>query len=206
MEAFEQALWERNFRLVAGVDEAGRGSLAGPVVAAAVIFDPDHTKIDGVDDSKKLSPKTRETLFVHITESARTVGIGIVEHTEIDRINILQATLKAMQIALNNLSCAPDYVLIDGKQIPILNCPCTPIIKGDARVYSIAAASIIAKVTRDRIMTEYDSLYPHYGFKQNKGYGSKSHRDSLFVFGLSPLHRVTFCKRIIEPQMELWKQ
>jgi len=205
MENIERTYWDRNITFIAGVDEAGRGSLAGPVVAAAVIFDSSHSFIEGVDDSKKLTPKKREKLYDVIINSARAVGVGIVEPTEIDCINILQATYKAMHSAVETLSVSPEYALIDGNGTPHLKCPCTPVIKGDARVYSIAAASIIAKVTRDRIMTEYDALYPQYGFKNNKGYGSKYHRDAICTFGLSPLHRATFCRKLLQTQIELLK-
>ena len=189
---FELELWRDGVKAVAGVDEAGRGPLAGPVVAAAVIFPPSISDAFGINDSKKLSPKNRERLEPLIKNEALSVGVGIVDHAEIDRINILQATYKAMQIAIQQLSRSPDFALIDGRGVPDLEMPCKPIIKGDSKSISIAAASIIAKVTRDRIMIEMCEKYPQYGFEQHKGYPTKKHIQAIREFGLSPIHRRSF--------------
>jgi len=194
--AFETRAWARGARAVAGVDEAGRGPLAGPVVAAAVILDPDRP-VPGVADSKVLSPARRETLFDEIHAHARAVGVAAVDHTEIDRINILQATLRAMARAVANLSEAPDflqpdYLLIDALTLPDAPFPQEGIVKGDALSVSIAAASIIAKVTRDRMMAELDGRYPGYGFALHKGYPTDAHRRAIRRLGPCPVHRMTF--------------
>jgi ribonuclease HII len=189
---YEQVLWQSGVQAIAGVDEAGRGPLAGPVVAAAVIF-PVACVVEGVDDSKKLSSTRREELFSAIRERATAIGVGIVDHQEIDRINILQATFRAMYSAVDNLAVRPDHLLVDGNSFPARDIPFTTIIHGDALCHAIAAASIIAKVTRDRIMLEQDVLYPEYGFARHKGYGTSEHRAAIERWGLCPIHRRSFC-------------
>lgn len=188
---FEQQARQQGYSLVAGIDEAGRGPLAGPVVAAAVILRPDRA-IDGVNDSKKLTERQRERLFDRIMAEALSIGIGSVPPAEIDRINILQATRQAMLQAVQQLSPQPDALLIDG--ITTIASPLhqQTIKQGDSRSASIAAASIIAKVTRDRLMLDYDLLYPQYGFGRHKGYGSANHLAALRRHGPCPIHRVTF--------------
>lgn len=189
--AFEKSAYIEGFSSIAGVDEAGRGPLAGPVMAAAVILPQNHI-IPGVDDSKKLSAIKREKLFHDIMEQALSVGVGVVSPAEIDRINILQATRLAMLIAVQNISPQPDCLLIDG--ISRIDSPIfqKTIKKGDSLSLSIAAASIIAKVTRDRYMTEMDLMYPGYGFARHKGYGSADHLKAIGSLGPSPIHRLTF--------------
>lgn len=184
-----------NFRLICGIDEAGRGPLAGPVVAAAVIFPPE-VKIIGVDDSKKINAKLREELFQQITDKCIAYGVGIVDPQKIDEINILQATLLAMKNALNNLNVEPDLVIIDGNKSFAVEYPVQTIIGGDAKSFSIAAASIVAKVTRDRIMRNYHSEFPVYNWIQNKGYGTKEHIRQILLNGKSKYHRETFLKNI----------
>jgi ribonuclease HII len=177
--------------LVAGVDEVGRGPLAGPVVTAAVILDPEHP-IDGLMDSKKLSEKRREELAVLIKEYSLAWSIGRAEVEEIDEINILQATMLAMQRAVAGLSPAPEHALIDGNRCPQLACSSEAIIKGDGLVPAISAASIIAKVSRDNEMVELDALYPGYGLARHKGYPTKAHRDALIELGVTSIHRRSF--------------
>ena len=191
MREFEELALRQGFRAIAGIDEAGRGPLAGPVVAAAVILPPD-IDIKGVNDSKKLTAAVRERLYDRIMESALAVGVGISDSTVIDRINILQATLRAMEEAVRNLAVAPDCLLIDGISRTALTIHQKTIKKGDSLSISIAAASIIAKVTRDRMMREYDQLYPGYGFAGHKGYGSASHMAAIAELGPCPIHRLTF--------------
>jgi len=191
MLSFERDLWGHGSEFIAGVDEAGRGPLAGPVVAAAVIFYSD-VQIAGVDDSKKLSARRREALFDHISIAARAVGIGACDEKEIDRMNILQATYLAMRRALLHAGLPVQHVLVDGSAIPDLAIPQTAIIKGDQKCFSIAAASIIAKVTRDRMMLEYDRQFPHYGFVDHKGYATQKHIQAIRIHGLSPIHRTSF--------------
>ncbi len=181
---------------VCGIDEVGRGPLAGPVVAAAVIF-PKGKRIPYINDSKKLSEKKREELFDVIMEEALAVGCGFVHAERIDEINILQATYEAMRMAINKLSVKPDILLNDAVTIPEVDIQQVPIIKGDAKSMSIGAASILAKVTRDRLMKEYDNWYPQYGFAKNKGYGTKQHTDALKEYGPCPIHRMTFIKNFI---------
>jgi len=188
---FEKAAYSNGFSFVAGIDEAGRGPLAGPVMAAAVIL-PAGLFIDGVDDSKKLTPDRRERLFDIIMAKALSVGVGISDQAEIDRINILQATRRAMLTAVHNLSPQPDFLLIDGITAIDSSVPQKTIKKGDSLSHSIAAASIIAKVTRDRFMIEMDSVYPGYGFAGHKGYGSAAHLNAIRKLGPSPIHRLTF--------------
>lgn len=192
---FEQALWRLGVQCVAGIDEAGRGPLAGPVVAAAVIF-PVECFVDGVDDSKKLTHHRREELFPRIQEQALCVGAGIVGQQDIDEMNILQATFKAMHIAIAGLTVRPEHLLIDGNRFTGSELPFTTIVDGDALCHAIAAASIIAKVTRDRIMVEQDALYPEYGFARHKGYGTAQHRAAIAHYGLCPIHRRSFCQNM----------
>lgn len=187
----ERQLWIDGFGHIAGVDEAGRGPLAGPVVAAAVIF-PKELLIEGVNDSKKLTEKKREELFQKISEQALSIGIGIVDHGTIDRINILQAATEAMRLALENLSIVPDFSLIDGNSFKHSSLRFRNVVKGDSISSTIAAASIIAKVTRDRMMLELDQLYPQYGFAKHKGYGTQQHINAIRSFGLSEIHRRSF--------------
>ena len=188
---FESAAWRRGISRLAGVDEAGRGPLAGPVVAAAVVLAP-GARIAGVDDSKRLLPEERQRLFDLIQERAVGVGVGIVDHLTIDRINILQATRLAMGQALGALAMEPELVLTDFVTVPGLRCPQRNLVEGDRRSASVAAASIIAKVTRDRIMEEADRQYPMYGFGRHKGYGTPEHRIALEQHGPCALHRRTF--------------
>lgn len=188
---FERKYWSEGVEIIAGVDEAGRGPLAGPVVAAAVVF-PKEVYLEGVDDSKKLSPHRREQLFPLIHERAVGVGIGVVSHEEIDRINIYQASILAMKKALDQLSMVPSLVLADGNSFRHETLRFENIIKGDARSFTIAAASIIAKVTRDSLMREYDRLFPGYGFANHKGYGTRQHVEAIRRNGLCEIHRRSF--------------
>lgn len=181
---------------ICGIDEVGRGPLAGPVVAGAVILPKDHT-ILYLNDSKKLSEKKRDLLYDEIMEHAVATGIGMVGPARIDEINILQATYEAMRMAIENLQVKPDVLLNDAVTIPEVEIPQVPIIKGDAKSISIAAASIIAKVTRDRLMKEYDQVIPGYDFAGNKGYGTKAHLEGLRRLGPSPIHRRTFIRNYI---------
>ncbi len=191
MEQYEKEY--ESFGVVCGIDEAGRGPLAGPVVAGAVIL-PKDCRILYLNDSKKLSPKRREELFSEIQEKAVSFGTGVVSPEEIDEINILQATYKAMRQAFEKLTPAPEVLLNDAVTIPGLspNLVQVPIIKGDAKSVSIAAASIVAKVTRDHMMEEYDKLYPEYGFAGHKGYGTAAHMAAIREYGLCPIHRRSF--------------
>jgi len=205
MLAFETRLWAEGVRHVAGIDEAGRGPLAGPVVAAAVIASPEFF-LPEVDDSKRLSPAQREHLYHAILAGALAAGVGIVDNDVIDCYNILNATYLAMHRAVENLSVVPDHLLIDGNRFdpgfaPLLEgravdqrerIPFTTIVKGDSRSFLIAAASIVAKVTRDRLMTELDARYPGYGFARHKGYGTEAHREAIVRMGLCPIHRRSF--------------
>ncbi len=184
------------YRLICGIDEAGRGPLAGPVVAGAVIL-PQDCDILYINDSKKLSPAKREELYDVIMERAVAVGVGLATPERIDEINILQATYEAMRDAVSRLDPEPELLLNDAVTIPGIDLPQVPIIKGDARSISIGAASIIAKVTRDRIMVEYDAQYPEYGFAGHKGYGSKEHIAAIQKYGPSPIHRKTFLTHFV---------
>lgn len=188
---FERQVKGRGYRLIAGVDEAGRGPLAGPVVAAAVIL-PEQCDLPGLTDSKKLTEKARERLFPLIRAQAIAVGVGWASAEEIDRLNILQATLNSMVRAVHRLRCDADYLLVDGISTVPLPIPQTPLKKGDSRSLSISAASVIAKVIRDRLMCTYDRRYPEYGFDRHKGYGSAAHCEAIARFGPSPLHRRSF--------------
>lgn len=193
MWQFEDALCEQGVMTICGVDEAGRGPLAGPVCAAAVIL-PAHLELPGLDDSKKLTDKRRRELFPLIKEQAIAYGIGLASHEEIDEINILQATFLAMERALAALNVKPNHVLIDGNRAKDFGLPVTTVVKGDSLSANIAAASILAKVTRDRIMEEEASRYPQYGFEIHKGYGTKAHYAALTEHGPSPIHRMSFLK------------
>ncbi|MBP5426500.1 MAG: ribonuclease HII [Clostridiales bacterium] len=194
---FENKLFdEEKILMIAGVDEAGRGPLAGPVVAGAVILNRGEF-IEGINDSKKLSEKKREELFDKIMSRAVAVGVGIVDHKCIDDINILMATKLAMKKALDNLKVKPQYALIDAVTLDNISLRHAAIVKGDEKSVSIAAASIIAKVTRDRLMIEMDGKYPQYGFAKHKGYGTKEHIDAIKKFGASPIHRMTFIQKFL---------
>lgn len=193
---YERGLWEAGYDLVAGIDEVGRGPLAGPVVAAAVIL-PKECKIEGVNDSKKLSAKKREELYDIILEKAVSYGIGVVSNERIDEINILQATYEAMREALSQLKPKAEYILADAVTIPMVSTPQRGIIKGDAKSMSIGAASIVAKVYRDRMMEAYEKVYPGYGFASNKGYGAAEHIEGIRKQGITPIHRKTFVKNFL---------
>ncbi|BAL62068.1 ribonuclease HII [Melissococcus plutonius] len=190
MQQFEKKAMQEGYQAIAGIDEVGRGPLAGPVVAAAVIL-PEDCQIFELNDSKQLSAKTRERLFDEIGKKALAIGIGLVSHETIDEINIYQATKQAMIQAVANLQRIPDYLLIDAMTLPLTTTQ-QSIIKGDARSLSIAAASIVAKVTRDRLMVHYAAEFPGYGFEKNAGYGTKEHLEGLKKQGISPIHRKTF--------------
>ena len=192
--SFEQEAYLKGYTAVCGIDEAGRGPLAGPVYAAAVWL-PEGLVIDGLNDSKKLSEKKREALFDVIKENAVAYGIGFADEKEIDEINILQATYLAMRRAYDNMQKACDYVLIDGNRMPPMPVPGETIVKGDAKSPSIAAASILAKVSRDRVMLEYAKQYPEYHFEKHKGYGTKLHYELIAQYGIQPFYRRSFLKK-----------
>ena len=191
MDAFERACLQKGYKRIAGIDEAGRGALAGPVVAAAVIL-PIDCQIEGLKDSKQLTPKQRSLLVDEIHRVAISVGIGSLDNRQIERFNILQATLLAMAEAVQQLTPKPDYLLVDGSKLPKTNIPGQAIPKGDSLSLSIAAASVIAKTTRDRLMVELHQTYPNYGFAQHKGYPTVQHRQAIAQFGASAIHRNTF--------------
>lgn len=193
---YENALRTKGMQKIAGVDEAGRGPLAGAVYAAAVIL-PSNTMILGMDDSKKLTEKKREQLYNEIIEKAETYHICAVNEKRIDEINILNATYEAMNGAVCGLSIPPDYVLIDGNREGIISYPRETVIKGDSKCACIAAASILAKVTRDRYIIEMAQLYPEYGFEKHKGYGTKAHCEAILKYGPCPIHRKTFLKKLL---------
>ncbi len=194
---FEKAALNSGFNAVCGVDEAGRGPLAGPVCAAAVILAPD-TVIEGLDDSKKLSEKKRERLFDVITEKAISFSVAFGTLEEIESLNILEATFLAMNRAIDGLSVKPDFALIDGNRAPKnIKIPCETVIKGDSKSMSVAAASVLAKVTRDRLMLKYDAEYPQYDFKKHKGYGTKEHIEFIKKYGPCEIHRLSFLKNIL---------
>jgi ribonuclease HII len=188
---YERALWQRKIQYVAGVDEAGRGPLAGPVVAAAVIF-PADIFIPGINDSKKIAPQKRLALLPVIQKKAIAFATAAICEKTIDQINILQASFEAMRLALEQLSVSPQHVLVDGRPLPGIPCRQTSLIKGDQKSFSIAAASILAKVTRDQMMETYDHIYPQYGFVKHKGYCTQEHVEALRKYGLSPIHRRSF--------------
>jgi len=203
MKNFDNKYLNKNIQLIAGVDEAGRGPLAGPVVAAAVIFAPDII-IEGVDDSKVLSEKRREELFEKIIKESLAHSISVVSVEIIEEINILNASLLAMRQSVEALKVQPDLIIADGNQKFDYSVPVIPVIKGDAKSYSVAAASILAKVTRDRIMKELAIEYPVYRWEKNKGYPTKQHRESIKLNGTSPFHRKAFLKKLLsEIQLEL---
>jgi ribonuclease HII len=202
MKNFDLAFYNNGIKTLCGVDEAGRGPLAGPVVAASVIFDRE-TVIDGIDDSKKLDEQTREELYTEITTKALSFGVGIVDHIQIDEINILNAALLAMKISTSKLTLTPDLILIDGNKSFISNIATKPIISGDAKSFSIAAASIIAKVTRDRLMKKEAERFPNYYWHTNKGYATKAHIKAILEHGPCELHRRTFLTKILNRGKQL---
>lgn len=196
--SIENDLKKKGFALVAGVDEAGRGPLAGPVFAAAVIL-PSTLKIKDLDDSKKLSPKKRDVIFSKIIDGALSVGVGIVDEKRIDEMNILQATFAAMKMAIRELQNMPNYILVDGnKKIPGIETPQRAIIGGDGKCSCIAAASVVAKVLRDRYMQDLHQKFPHYGFDRHKGYGTKAHFEAIKTYGPSSAHRSTFLQKTLK--------
>lgn len=197
MLEIENSLYKKGYTYICGVDEAGRGPLCGPVVAAACILPRDEC-IEGVNDSKKLSEKKREKLYYEIISRALAYGIGISDVSVIEEVNILNATKLAMKQAIENLKIKPDYVLIDGNQMINIDIVGQTVVSGDARSESIAAASILAKVTRDRMLIEYDKKYPEYGFAKHKGYGTKAHIEAIGKYGLTPIHRPSFCTKFVK--------
>lgn len=209
---FERDLWQKGTALVAGVDEAGCGPLAGPVVAAAVLFPQSWlmaglcSKLRGLNDSKQLTEEQRGKYYAIITAHPEIrFGVSVVDVEMIDRINILQAAHRAMRLALEQLQPAPQHVLVDGRPVRSLRIPHTPLVKGDCRSYSIAAASVVAKVTRDRLMVEYDRQFPGYGFAEHKGYGTPRHLAAIEALGPCPIHRRSFSPfRPVEAELELF--
>lgn len=193
---YENELAKQGYKSICGVDEAGRGPLAGPVCAAAVILKTDDI-IEGVNDSKKLSEKKRELLYDIIKQRAISYSVAFATVEEIEKINILNATMLAMKRAVEGLKIPADYAIIDGNKTPELDIPCNYIVKGDAKSMSIAAASILAKVTRDRLLLEYAEQYPQYNFEKHKGYGTKVHIQALKEYGPCPIHRKSFLKKIL---------
>ena len=197
LKQIEEELYNSGVNLICGIDEAGRGPLAGPVVVATAIM-PRNSMIEGVNDSKKVSEKKREKLYDLITDEAIAYGVGIIDQKEIDRINILNATKEGLTMAVKELNPKPDLIIVDAlSKIDTEGIPYKSIIKGDAKCYSIACASIIAKVTRDRIMRQWDEVYPQYGFIKHKGYGTAAHISAIKEYGLCPLHRLSFVKNIV---------
>lgn len=195
MWEIENKLYEQGYQLVCGVDEAGRGPLAGPVCAAAVIL-PKNIDIPGLNDSKKLSDKRRRELFPVIKEAALAYAVVLVDEKTIDEINILQATFRAMERSVSQLELTPDYILIDGNKLPALSQPAEAVVHGDSLSASIAAASVLAKVTRDDLMLEMAEKYPEYSFEIHKGYGTKAHYAAILEHGPCPIHRMTFLKKL----------
>ena len=197
LKELEQKIYSDGAKYICGIDEAGRGPLAGPVVVASCIM-PRNSFLENVNDSKKVSEKKREKVYEEIIKEAVSYGIGIIDEGKIDEINILQATKLGLTNSIKELKTIPDLILVDAlREIDTCGIPYMSIIKGDATCYSIAAASIIAKVTRDRIMLEYDKIYPEYGFARNKGYGTSEHIASIKKYGLCPIHRRSFVKNFI---------
>ena len=190
---YEKDIIDQGLELIAGIDEVGRGPLAGPVVAAAVIL-PKFTMIHGINDSKKLSQAKRKDIYQKIMEKAVSVGVGIINNQRIDEINILNATYEAMFEAVNHLEIKPEFILIDAVTVPMIPYPQRGIIKGDSKSISIAAASIVAKVIRDELMMQYHSEYNEYQFNKNKGYGTQEHINAIKNYGLTPIHRMSFTK------------
>ena len=198
LKKIEEDIYSQGMEYICGIDEAGRGPLAGPVVVASVIM-PKDSMIEGVNDSKKVSEKKREKLYDEIIENAISYSVGIIDQKEIDRVNILNATKAGLTESIRGLKVKPDIILVDAlKGIDTCGIPYQSIIKGDAKCYSIAAASIIAKVTRDRIMRQWHEIYPEYNFIQHKGYGTAAHIAAIKEHGLCPLHRLSFVKNIID--------
>ena len=194
---YEKAARKGGFNLICGVDEAGRGPLAGPVCAAAVIL-PENCEIEGLNDSKKLSEKKREELFPIIKEKAIAYAIAFGTVEEIEEVNILEATYIAMNRAIDSLEVSADYALIDGNRVPKgIKIPCETVVKGDSKSLSIAAASVLAKVTRDRLMLDFDKEYPEYKFAAHKGYGTKAHYEAIAEHGVCPIHRLSFLKNVL---------
>ena len=192
LKKMENELRQKGFNAICGIDEAGRGPLAGPVVVASVIM-PENSMIEGVNDSKKISEAKREKLYDQIISEAISYGVGIIDEEEIDTINILNATKKGLTLAISQLKVKPDLIIVDAlEHIDTMGIPYESIIKGDAKCYSIAAASIVAKVTRDRIMREWDKVFPQYGFERHKGYGTAAHIAAIKEYGLCPIHRKSF--------------
>jgi len=196
MQSFEREAMDSGYNLIAGLDEAGRGPLMGPVVASSVIL-PENCVIEGLNDSKKLSEQKREELFAIIQEKAISIGVGLASHDEIDDINILNATKLAMGRAIDDMDSNPDFLLIDAVKLTDIDIKQESLIKGDSRSLSIAAASVIAKVTRDRIVSELANEYPGYGFEQHKGYGTSAHYKAIEELGVTPIHRRSFLKNIL---------
>ncbi len=197
LKKIEQDIYNKGVKYIAGIDEAGRGPLAGPVVVACVLL-PQDSMIEGVNDSKKISEAKREKLYEIITNEAISYGVGIIYQDEIDEINILQATKKGVTQAIKQMAIKPNIIMVDALTgIDTLGIPYNSLIKGDAKCYSIAAASIIAKVTRDRIMREWDKVYPQYGFNSHKGYGTAKHIAALKEYGPSPIHRRSFISKFV---------
>lgn len=198
----ERGLHDKGISLVCGVDEAGRGPLAGPVAAAAVIL-PDGFLPEGLDDSKKLTEKKREALYDVITEGALAWSVALASEKKIDGVNILQATFLAMRRAVEGLGVTPDFVLVDGNRDPKLGLPTATLVGGDGKAACIAAASVLAKVTRDRLMRQYDAAYPGYGFAKHKGYGTKEHYRAILTLGPCAIHRMSFLKNLEEKRASL---
>ena len=197
LKQMEEEYYKQGIQAICGIDEAGRGPLAGPVVVAAVIM-PKASMIEGVNDSKKVSEKKRETLYETIIQEAISYGVGIISQQEIDDINILNATKKGLNTAIKQLQTKPDIIMVDAlNKIDTCGIPYTSIIKKDAKCYCIAAASIIAKVTRDRIMRQWDEIYPQYGFAKHKGYGTQMHIEAIKENGICPIHRKSFVKNFM---------
>lgn len=198
MKKIEEGFYEKKIELIGGIDEAGRGPLAGPVVVACVIM-PKDSMIEGVNDSKKVSEKKREKLYEEITKTAISYEVGIIDQKEIDNINILNATKLGLTTAIKGLKVKPEFILVDAlTNIDTCRIPYQSIVKGDAKCYCIACASIIAKVTRDRIMRQWAEVYPQYGFEKHKGYGTAMHIQAIKEYGLCPLHRHSFVKNILK--------
>ena len=198
MLSYERLAWQQGYVRLAGIDEAGRGPLAGPVIAAACVLDPEKPPILGLNDSKKLTPASRDRLYQQIVSQALDWHVGLAEAAVIDEINILQATCRAMREAIQGLKSPPHLLLIYAVRLTGVAAPVWPIIRGDALSVSIAAASILAKVTRDRLMDEYETQYPGYGFAQHKGYGTAAHYEALMKLGPSPIHRQTFLRSVAD--------
>lgn len=197
LKEMENSIYKDGYKYICGIDEAGRGPLAGPVAIASVIM-PCNSMIEGVNDSKKISEKKRELIYEKITEEALSWSVSIIDQKEIDEINILNATKKGLTNSIRNLKVKPNIILVDAlEHIDTCGIPYKSIVKGDAKCYSIAAASIIAKVTRDRIMRQWDEIYPEYGFAKHKGYGTAYHIQAIKEYGLCPLHRRSFTKKFI---------